>query len=140
MILVSQICDLWIEYQFGAQPVDQVAVNQLKTTLNNPALLGATIAAIVLVAPFIEEVLFRGFLQTWLRRFLKPRFAIPIVSFIFASFHFSVLQGLTNITLILSLFVLSCFLGLLYEKQKTLWSPIVLHMLFNGINVSMILT
>lgn len=139
VIFISQGMDLLFEWQFGTKPIEQVAVNQLKSTYSDPFLVISTVISIVIFAPILEEILFRGFLQTWLRSRFKPLIAISLTSFIFAGFHFSISQGITNITLICSLFILSCFLGFLYERQKTLWSSISLHAIFNGINVWMIL-
>ncbi|GAF76601.1 unnamed protein product, partial [marine sediment metagenome] len=61
--------------------------------------------------------------------------AILLSSFFFAAFHFSILQKWSNVTILVTLFVLSIFLGLLYERQKSLLSPIVLHSTFNFFSV-----
>ena len=49
----------------------------------------------------------------------------------FALFHFSSLQGVGNVSLILTLLVFGGFLGFIYERQSSLFASIGLHMTFN---------
>lgn len=105
---------------------------------NSLAFLLISLSAIVL-APVYEEFIFRGILQTWLRKVSSSKTAIVIASMIFAAFHYSSLQGYSNISLCLSLFVFSLFLGFCYEKTRCLFSSIILHVTFNFINVMRIL-
>lgn len=114
--------------------VDQVAVKFLKEILANPPLFWISFWLIIFAVPFIEELLFRGFLQTWLRQRFKPASAIALTSAIFAGFHFSVSQGWHNVDLLAALFFLSCYLGLLYEKRGSIWASASLHMTFNAIS------
>ncbi len=125
---------------FGPLPhADQVAVKQLKISSQDPLLFTCTIVAIVALVPLAEELLFRGFLQGSLVPYLGRVRAILLSSIIFAGFHFSTSQGWDNFELILSLFILSCYLGLIYEKRGSLWAPVGLHMAFNSLSVALIL-
>lgn len=119
--------------------VEQTAVKNLKAAISDPVLYWVMMLSIIFIVPVIEEVLFRGFLQTWLKQKLGRKFAIFITAFTFALFHFTSAQGIENFELITSLFVLGCFLGFLFERQKSLWAPIGLHATFNGISVMMIM-
>ncbi len=110
----------------------------------------------VFIVPVFEEVLFRGFLQTSVRtlthsvwpvfeKVLSPGFlrtsicalthsvwpAILLTSVIFSSFHHK--------THAAALFVFSCGLGYAYERSGSLFRPIFMHMLFNGMSVTMML-
>jgi len=118
---------------------EQVAVRFLKG-VDSQALLALSIFITVLIIPIIEEVLFRGFLQAWLRQRWGRNLAILATAAIFALFHYSASQGLANLPFCISLFVLACFLGFIYERQHSLLSPIVLHILFNAVGVSMMFT
>ena len=130
----------WINSNlFKFEEVDQVAVRFLKTSSTSAATLVITIIMIIITAPFIEEFLFRGCLQNWLRQKLGTTQAILLTSFIFAMMHFSPSQKLSNIPLLVSLFTFSLYLGFLYEKTRSLLAPIILHMTFNGISVMRIL-
>lgn len=114
---------------------EQIAVKFLKSTFQHPLYFFLSVISIVVLAPLIEEILFRGFLQTYVRRHLGVRQAIVITSACFALFHYAAGQGLGNIAIILSLFVLALFLGFVYEKQGSLFASISLHALFNAVSV-----
>lgn len=115
---------------------DQIAVFFLKMTFDSPLYFSLAILTVVALAPLIEEICFRGFLQTYLRRYLSPTISLMLASLIFTLFHFSFSQGLGNIPILGSLFLLGCFLGFLYEKQGSLFAPIFLHALFNAVSVA----
>ena len=120
---------------FGASHIDQIAVSNIKETLTYPGLFTLTIIAVVAVVPILEELLFRGFLQTFLKGALGRTKAIIITSMIFAMFHYSSKQGVENIELLAVLFMLSCFLGFIRERQQSLWASIGLHSTFNLISI-----
>jgi len=80
----------------------------------------------VVVAPLIEEAMFRGMFQTMIRSYLgRPWLAIIATSALFASVH-------EDITHWPALFVLALGLGYAYEKSGSLFRPIFMHALFNG--------
>lgn len=117
---------------------EQVAVKYLRMTMSHPLLFSTMSLFLVFVVPVIEETLFRGFLQTWLKQYLGTGWAIFMASLVFASFHFSTTQGYDNIELLSSLFLLACFLGYVYERQQSLWASIGLHATFNAVSVLVI--
>ncbi|MFZ0565203.1 MAG: type II CAAX endopeptidase family protein [Chlamydiales bacterium] len=135
VLLVQLIAGLISEYVWGKIEVEQVAVEQLKKTLHRPALFVSMVFFVVVLVPFMEELLFRGFLQSFLKRYLKRGWAILLTAFLFALVHFAPSQGAGNFQLILSLFALSLFLGFIYEREQCLWAPLALHMTFNGLSV-----
>ena len=124
---------------FGIPEVDQIAVEALKLSLDYPLMSALMMFGVVCIVPIAEEVLFRGYLQGWMRGYLQPKYAIILTSIIFSAFHYSFKQGWSNIELLLSLLILSMILGILYEKQRTLWAPIGLHMAFNLINAALLI-
>lgn len=115
--------------------LDQVAVKHLKSSMVDPLLFSVTILFLSAIVPVMEEVLFRGYMQTWLRQYLKQRTSILLTSLIFGLFHYSSSQGAKNLELFSALFLLSCFLGYLRERQKNLWAPIGLHCIFNFMSI-----
>lgn len=136
VLFLSQVLELMITKIFHVtQLPDQIAVKFLKSTFDTPIYFILAVLSIVILAPLIEETLFRGFLQSFIRQHLGSRQAIVITSVCFSLFHYSSGQGLGNISIIISLFVLSLFLGFLYEKRGTLLAPMVLHASFNTVSV-----
>ncbi|MES2274012.1 MAG: type II CAAX endopeptidase family protein [Chlamydiota bacterium] len=136
VLFLSQLLELLVYHLFNVTKLpDQLAVHFLKSTFEHPLYLLLATASIIVLAPLIEETLFRGFLQTFIRQHLGRGQAIFITSVCFAFFHYSGDQGLGNIPIIGSLFVLSLFLGFLYERQNSLFAPIALHASFNAISV-----
>lgn len=130
----------WItEKLFDAAPQPQVAVAVIKGSLDKPLALALLILFIVVIVPIIEEIIFRGFMQNWLKTYMRSRWAILLTGFIFAAFHFSPAQGASNLTIVSSLFLLGCLLGALLEMKESLWAPIGLHMTFNLMSVLFIL-
>lgn len=110
VLFTSQLLSSLIRFFYSGELPDQLAVDYLKSTLGRPGLFELTLFQIIILVPIVEEVLFRGLLQTGLREFLGQKRAIVFAAAIFALFHFSLGQGIFNIELIVSLFVLACFL------------------------------
>lgn len=138
--LASEIGEWLTLLIFGHLGNEQVAIHFLKLAIGAPFSLFVALVAILIGAPLLEEYLFRGVLQTWLRRKLSPILSITISSLAFAAFHLTEGQGVGNITLFFSLFVFAMYLGFIYEKQRSLFSNVFLHVTFNLISVIRILT
>jgi uncharacterized protein len=133
---ISNLLDLATLILFKTKTLpDQSAIYFVKSTLHHPMYFTISIIMVVILAPIVEEFIFRGVLQTYLKRFFHRTVAIVIASFIFSIFHFSLFQKLANISILGSIFILGCLLGFLYERQKTLISPIFLHFTVNTITL-----
>jgi len=81
--------------------------------------------------PFMEELLFRGFLYGALRKRYKPWRANLISSAVFAISHHYVF-GLPNVLLI------GIVCAVLYERTRSLRAPMLFHMLWNVLCVAWI--
>lgn len=114
---------------------EQVAVRFLKESLSNPSTSIVAFFSILIVAPLFEEFLFRGILFSYLRTKFRAYTAIFLSSFIFSLFHFSPSQSIENIPLLLTLFAFGSYLGFAYEKTRSLFTSILLHVTFNSISV-----
>ncbi len=137
--IVGQMGDFLLESFFNFKSYEQVAVRYLKENLQSGPQLVLALISIVLIAPIVEEFLFRGILQQYLKKFLSSKSSITLTAAIFACFHFSASQGLGNFSLIPSLFMFACFLGYTYERQGSLFASIGLHFTFNCISSLQIL-
>lgn len=124
---VLQACGYmqWME-SLGGETV-QESVKLLQTT-NDPMLLGLMSFAAVVVAPFCEELLFRGFLYPVAKKFSGPWLAAFSSAMFFAAAH-------GNLSALLPLFLFGLLLVWIYEKTGSLWAPIAVHFCFNGATV-----
>ncbi|MHC1769904.1 MAG: lysostaphin resistance A-like protein [Verrucomicrobiia bacterium] len=111
---------------FNVQPVVQGPVQMLQSSssLGMKAVIG--LLAIV-VAPCVEELVFRGLIYPTLKQNGFPRLALWGTSILFATVH-------SNLVILLPLTFLAVVLTLLYEATDNLLAPIVAHSLFNFVN------
>lgn len=84
--------------------------------------------AAVILAPLIEEMLFRGILYRTGQQLGYPRLALIGSSLLFALIHASLLT-------LLPLTVLAIIFARLYDYTDRLIAPIVAHSLFNAVNL-----
>jgi membrane protease YdiL (CAAX protease family) len=82
--------------------------------------------SLVVIVPFAEELLFRGFIFAGFRKRLSFFATSILISLLFAVAH-----GQINVAL--DVFALSLVLCYLREKTQSLWPPIMLHMAKNGV-------
>jgi hypothetical protein len=94
--------------------------------------LGAIVAGVLIigVAPFTEEVFFRGFMFTGMRRALPFVLAALIPSLIWGLFHYT---GPESWGVVLQLSIFGLWLCWLYERTGSLWPPVALHVVNNAI-------
>lgn len=88
--------------------------------------VGWTILSAVVLAPAVEELLYRVVLQGTLERLMRPTTAILVVALAFAGIH-----RLDSLPLI----PLALILGLLYHARRSYLAVYVMHALFNGLNL-----
>ena len=91
------------------------------------------ILAVVVLAPIVEELVFRGCIHTRLRRSMKPLTAALISAFIFGIAHGHLISATYA-------FILGLVLAYLYEKYDSVIVPILFHAAINGSNYIPILT
>ena len=132
---LGQLFDTLLKYFWGTVAYEQNAVQFLKLMTSSPITLVIALISILVAAPVIEELMFRGFLQSWLRPRLGAKAAILIAALCFALFHFATSQSYGNLSILVTLFGFSCFLGFIYERQGSLYASIGLHMAFNTASV-----
>jgi membrane protease YdiL (CAAX protease family) len=126
--ILLQLLTFWV---FGKSGNEQSIITFLKQHTDSTGVKILGFFNIVIFAPTLEELIFRGFIQRYFRSFLDLKKTIIATSVLFALVHFSLDQGLGNIALLGCIFVLSLYLGFAYEKTKSILAPITLHMLFN---------
>ncbi len=90
-----------------------------------------TVGAII--APIVEELTFRGLLYQWLRKHTGVLLPVLLSGALFSVVHFIP-------QLFLGLFLVGVILALAFEWSQSLWVPIALHMLQNGLSIIAIFT
>ena len=128
------LATMWVIWQLNPSE-ELLADHRFLQILKDPDVpmvwRGMVILAAVVFAPFGEEVFFRGLLQSMFRRYLgRPWVAIVVTSTLFSGVHFTDIKSLPAI------FALSVALGYNYERTGRLYSPIVIHMLFNLVMIA----
>jgi len=114
-----------LAYNVVAHPPEQRVLTDFPHT--GPGIASFAIMAIV-VAPFFEELFFRGFLfQGLARSFGAPAGAI-ISAAIFALAH-------QQLSVFVPLFVLGLALAYLFHRTGSIWTNMALHASFNAIGV-----
>ena len=104
--------------------VIDVPVSFLKFVLSEPLILG--VITTILIAPILEEFIFRGFLFSQLRITLGNWGAISLSSLAWTSLHFQY-----ELKILFILFVLGLFLGFLRWKSNSLFLVMALHAVNN---------
>lgn len=131
---------VWAAEKIAGSKPDLIAHATLKTLIEergNPWAWGLILAAVV-GAPLVEEVIYRGMLQSALLRLTKHAWAsVLLASAAFALIHR--VGGAVPWHAIPTLFVLGLAMGIAFERTKSLGVPIVMHMLFNAANVAVAL-
>jgi len=84
------------------------------------------------IAPVMEEIIFRGFLIPALKGRLGVRYAILISAAIFAAVHMDKFA-------FLQIFILGILLGYLYEKTQSIAASVVVHILHNSLTITFLM-
>jgi membrane protease YdiL (CAAX protease family) len=110
-------------------------ISQRATDLTNTA-PGAWVVVLLLVvvvgAPIVEEIVYRGAVQTHLQRTAGTAVALIGTSVIFAGIHMSLIE-------FPGLFAFALVLGYSRLRSATLGLPIVTHMAFNAAGLILVL-
>ncbi len=119
----------WVNERFGGG--SQALVKALETT-KDWKFMGAALFVAVVVAPVVEEVIFRGYIYPVVKRFSEKWFAALFSGVLFGVIHF-------NLASFPVLAVMGILLVVLYERTGSIWPPIACHALFNGTQMAIML-
>lgn len=121
----------WLEPVFGEMK-EQEVVNSMRNTKGIGLKIGMIVSACI-VAPLVEELVFRGYIYGVLKRFTNPLFAMMTAGALFAAVH-------VNLPALLPLWAFALILTLAYERSGSLWVPIGIHAGFNTVSVVVMLS
>ncbi|MEM6460173.1 MAG: CPBP family intramembrane glutamic endopeptidase [Planctomycetota bacterium] len=122
---------------YPSPEVNHELLQELRESPSAQRVLGIALAAVV-VAPLLEELVFRGMLQTWLLQLWGRRrrwLTVVTAAALFAGVH----VGLVSWHGLPGLFVLGLVLGWLYEKTGSLLPAVLVHAGFNAVNIGYVL-
>lgn len=110
---------------------DENAHDFLKKITENPSFetVGLVVLAAVILAPLVEELIFRVILQGSLQRVLRPQQAILIVAVMFSMVH-----GFPDM---FAIFPLALILGFTFFITHRYWTVVITHALFNAANIAL---
>lgn len=83
------------------------------------------------LAPFAEELLFRGVLYTFLRERWGIWVGVLVSSLIFGVMHGNLAVGVTG-------FLLGIVAALVFEYSKSLWPAVIVHVINNSLKVGLL--
>lgn len=112
--------------QFRMTPVPQQAVRAVEASTTVPEQIVLGVFAVV-VAPVVEECVFRGILYPTIKQLGYPRLALWGTALFFGMVH-------ANAMSLVPLTFFALVLTWLYEVTDNLLAPILAHSLFNGLN------
>lgn len=99
------------------------------------AQVAGAFAAVAVLGPLVEEVIFRGFLQVGLHRRFGRGTAIAITAVVFGLLHVP-----NGTHLLIPIALLGALFGALRESSGGLSAAILAHALHNGLTVALVLT
>ncbi len=129
-----------IGYALAGDPPPRVGHDLLKTLQESDSAAGTALLlfSAVVIAPVLEELVYRGLLQTGLVSATGWRLRWPAI--LVTSLIFTVVHGTVVWQALPGLFVLSLILGWLYERTGSLWPCVTTHAGFNAMNIALLLT
>jgi membrane protease YdiL (CAAX protease family)/uncharacterized RDD family membrane protein YckC len=89
--------------------------------------LPLAVIGVAVIAPFVEEIVFRGMVFGWLRGRTPIGWAVAISAALFSLEHIGFLQ----LTLFLPIFAAGLVLATLYHHAGSLWPSMLVHGTFN---------
>lgn len=135
LIWTSVVLTIKINQCFSDPEYQLQQHQQLRVVTEHPqlALRILVVAGAVAIGPVFEELFFRGLVQTTIRSFLSEAGYRAWPAIVLSSGFFMIMHADPGHWP--ALFVLGMCMGYAYEKSGSLWRPIVIHVIFNAINV-----
>lgn len=116
----------WLENWFRENEDNALRVTDLILTADNWWQIVFNFFLISVMAGLSEEIFFRGILQNIIRdRWKRIGLAVWVAAFIFSAIHFQFYGFIPRL-------ILGAYFGYLLVWSKSLWLPILAHMLNNG--------
>jgi membrane protease YdiL (CAAX protease family) len=112
-----------IDYYPESVPQHLDSVNKILRESGGP-LLYSFLISVCLIAPVLEELIFRGALWWVVEKLSSPNIALVVTSILFALAHVELLH-------VVAVFPLGVLFGFLRLRTKSVWLPMFAHFLNN---------
>lgn len=96
--------------------------NVVENQYNVAVLIGLMLYGVV--SPFVEEVIFRGFLYGRMRVYMPKVWAVLISALLFGVYHGNMVQGVYG-------FVMGILFTLVYDRYKNFYLAVIMHAITN---------
>jgi membrane protease YdiL (CAAX protease family) len=123
---------------------DRVGHDTLRLLVENPRepWVWVSVALAVLAAPVAEELIFRGLLQTGMRKATRSMGAGPGVGVVVSTLLFTLVHlgggvPMERAYALVPIFLVGLACGIAYERTGRLGVPIAMHVVFNAANVAL---
>ena len=136
VLFIHRLVVFILKFAYGISDFpDQNIIHIIKIARGFPFSLTLLLILTIIIAPMVEEFLFRGLLLNFFKTYLGRKLGIFLSAIGFSAFHYSSSQKFANLPILISLFFLGAVLGFVYEKRKSLITPIMLHATFNLVSM-----
>lgn len=105
-------------------------INQSLLWQNVASMLGA-----IFIAPFVEEIVFRGVIFTQTAKQYGTKIGIAVASILFGAVHLmnGALDLMSACQLLVAGTLMGCLLNVIYLKEQNIWANFTVHAMYNGI-------
>lgn len=124
-LLIGMILEYTSKIIKNTQAFDNHA-DLMNNLLNGNIIL--SIIAIGIIAPIIEELIFRGLIQNELRKIMPLTAVVVVQAVLFGIYHMNIVQGIYA-------FVLGVIFSLIVIWFKSIWGSIIMHATINTSSV-----
>ena len=116
---------------FGVAPQGEYLLELFNGEDGGEGRMGVLVIAAVVIAPFAEEIFFRGFIFGGLRTKYGWKKAAIFSAGVFAIIHM-------QLVMLVPAFLLGFLFAYLYERSKSIWPGVILHFTVNSLTFAMI--
>jgi membrane protease YdiL (CAAX protease family) len=121
--VLAFVINIIIEYVFGMFDVGSARYDTVESIQYSvPLWLGIILYGVI--APFAEELVFRGVIYNRMKRFYSLPYCVIISALLFGVFH-------ANLPQLLYGTIMGVLIALCYEKNKCFAAPVIFHMAAN---------
>jgi membrane protease YdiL (CAAX protease family) len=124
---------------FSSEPkVPQLALEIFQHIPHSGPLFWGMIGVAVILAPYVEEMIFRGFLQGFLNGLVHPALSVLITAAAFALFHYSSFQKGSNLEIMAGLFLFAVIASNLRVREDSIVASVGYHAAFNAMSLALL--